>query len=73
MKGKAFVDIFQKTGLKTLRSLWLQLKNLFPNLGKVTIRLKKKRAEKLVQVCSLPTCEVVQLLQCMLSRVHMHL
>ena len=56
MKGKLFQDIFNKTGLKTLRSLWLQLKTLFPNLGKVTIRLKKKRAEKLVQVCSNTHC-----------------
>ena len=60
LKGKEFEDHFKATGLKTMRSLWLQLKKLFPNLGKVTLRLKKKRDEVLVQACSHSTFMVQQ-------------
>ena len=48
-----FKPLMEATGLKTMRSLWHQLKLVHPNLAKVTVKMKKNRDTDTVQACSL--------------------
>jgi hypothetical protein len=52
MNRAEFNEHFNKTGLKTLRGLWVQLKIQFPKLNKVAVRIKKDRDNVAVRVCS---------------------
>lgn len=49
-RGEDFNEEFKATKLKTLRGLWLELKQAFPRLNKVAIRVKKERDNASVQV-----------------------
>ena len=47
-----FNRVLEQTGLKTVRGLLLQVKQAFPKLKQVSIRLKKQRTDEDVQVWS---------------------
>jgi len=49
-KSKAFKQAYAATKLTSFQGLWSQLKQLYPKLNKVQIKLKKARDHALVQV-----------------------
>ena len=54
VKKDEFQQMMEATGLKTIRSVWHQMRLLHPNLAKVAVKLKKERSAARVQACSLP-------------------
>lgn len=57
LPGPSFAELFEATGLKTLRSLWGHLKIVYPKLRRVKQRVKRVRKDKAkVQVCAAHVC-----------------
>jgi hypothetical protein len=52
-RSAEFRAAYQATSLTSFQGLWSQLKQLYPRLNTVQIKLKKARDHQLVQVCTL--------------------